>query len=124
MILREMPATWDARFRTRFYARWGRENCIISARTRRAEYPLFEQRLSVKMAAGGSEDYFVDERSVAVAQLPSEEDDRHRGRARSGDCHSRHRAVASSQRMHATAATPGRAMLAAAARDAAGAGRP
>ena len=66
MILREMPPTWDARFRPRFYARWGRENCIISARTRRAEYPLFEQRLSVKMAVGGSEDYFVDERSVAV----------------------------------------------------------
>ena len=66
MILREMPPTWDARFRPRFYARWGRENCIISAHTRRAEYPLFEQRLSVKMAVGGSEDYLVDERRVAV----------------------------------------------------------
>ena len=66
MILREMPPIWNERFRPRFYARWGRENCIISARTRRAEYAEFEQRLSVKMAVGGAEDYLVDGRRLAV----------------------------------------------------------
>jgi AraC family transcriptional regulator len=61
-----MPPTWDPGFRPGFYARWGRENCIISARTRRCEYPQFRQRLSVKAAWGGREDYFVDRRRVAV----------------------------------------------------------
>ena len=66
VILREMPATWDPSFRPSFYARWGRENCIISARTRRCEYPQFRQRLSIKAAWGGREDYLVDHRRVAV----------------------------------------------------------
>lgn len=66
MICREMPATWDATFRPGFYARWGRENCVISARTRRAEYPDFEQCLSVKAVWSGSEDYYVDGRRVRV----------------------------------------------------------
>jgi AraC-like DNA-binding protein len=66
VILREMPATWDPAFRPGFYARWGRENCIISARTRRCEYPQFRQRLSIKAAWGGREDYFIDSRRVGV----------------------------------------------------------
>ena len=61
-----MPALGHAAFRRWFYQRWGRETCLITARTRRAEYPLFEQRLSVKAAWGGSESYFVDGRRVAV----------------------------------------------------------
>ena len=61
-----MPATWDPAYRPGFYARWGRENCIISALTRQCEYPLFQQRLSIKAAWGGREDYFVDHRRVAV----------------------------------------------------------
>jgi AraC-like DNA-binding protein len=61
-----MPALGHAAFRRWFYQRWGRENCLIAARTRRAEYPLFEQRLSVKAAWGGTESYFVDGRRVAV----------------------------------------------------------
>lgn len=61
-----MPATWDPKFRPGFYARWGRESCIISARTHRCEYPQFRQRLSIKAAWGGREDYFVDHRRVAV----------------------------------------------------------
>ena len=66
MILREMPRTWDRSFRPGFYARWGRENCIISALTRRCEYEPFGQSLSIKAAWGGHEDYFVDGRRVAV----------------------------------------------------------
>lgn len=66
MILRQMPPLGQEAFRTWFYRHWGRENCVISARTRRAEYPLFEQRLSIKAAWDGSEDYFIDGRRVAV----------------------------------------------------------
>lgn len=66
MILRQMPPVHQEPFRSWFYRHWGRENCVISARTRRADYDLFEQRLSVKAAWGGSEDYFVDGRRVAV----------------------------------------------------------
>lgn len=66
MIYREMPRTWDPDFRPGFYARWGRENCIISALTRQCEYEPFRQTLSIKAAWGGHEDYFVDGRRVAV----------------------------------------------------------
>jgi AraC-like DNA-binding protein len=66
MILREMPDIGDDRFRLWFYAHWGRENCIIVARTRNAEYPLFEQRLSVKAARDGCEDYFIEGRRAVV----------------------------------------------------------
>lgn len=61
-----MPPIWDPSFRPGFYARWGKENAVISARTRRAEYPEYDQLLSVKMIRGGSEDYFIDGRRVAV----------------------------------------------------------
>jgi AraC family transcriptional regulator len=66
LILREMPAIWDDAFRPWFYSRWGRENCVIGARTRKAEYPAYRQCLSIKAAWGGSEDYFIDGRRVAV----------------------------------------------------------
>jgi AraC family transcriptional regulator len=66
VILRDMPATWNPSFRPGFYARWGKENCIISARTKACEYPQFRQRLSIKAAWGGCEDYFIDGRRVAV----------------------------------------------------------
>lgn len=66
MILRQMPAIAHAPFRRWFYARWGRENCIVWARTQKVAMPPFEQRLSIKAAWGGSEEYFVDGRRVAV----------------------------------------------------------
>jgi AraC-like DNA-binding protein len=65
-IYREMPPLWDRAFRERFYARWGRENAVISALSRRAEYPAYTQLLSVKMMSGGNEDYFVDGRRIRV----------------------------------------------------------
>jgi AraC-like DNA-binding protein len=61
-----MPPIWDPTFRPRFYARWGRENAVISARTRQAEYGAFQQLLSVKAAWGGAEEYFVDGQRIAV----------------------------------------------------------
>ena len=66
MILRHMPALSQEPFRSWFYEHWGRENCVISARTRHAEYPMYRQRLSIKAAWGGSESYFVDGRRIAV----------------------------------------------------------
>jgi AraC family transcriptional regulator len=66
VIYREMPPLWDRSFRERFYTRWGRESAVISATTRRAEYPDYTQLLSIKMASGGSEDYFVEGRRIRV----------------------------------------------------------
>jgi AraC-like DNA-binding protein len=66
VILTYMPPIWDLAFRTRFYARWGRESAVISARTRHAEYPEFKQLLSVKAAWGGAEAYFIDRQRIAV----------------------------------------------------------
>jgi AraC-like DNA-binding protein len=68
MLLRSMPdlSPGNPAFRQWFYARWGRENCMILGRSRHAEYEKFRQRLSVKMASGGAERYFVDGRSIAV----------------------------------------------------------
>jgi AraC-like DNA-binding protein len=51
------PTARNEAFRRAFYARWGRENAIVLARSRRIEYPLYGQRLSIKMAAGGRERY-------------------------------------------------------------------
>lgn len=66
MIYREMPAIWDAAFRQRFYERWGHESAVISAQCRRVEYPQYTQLLSIKTVSGGTEDYFVDGRRIAV----------------------------------------------------------
>ena len=70
LLLRSLPNVADTpanrEFRRYFYSKWGKENCIISARARRAEYPMFMQRLSVKAAWGGLERYFLDGRTVAV----------------------------------------------------------
>jgi hypothetical protein len=70
LLLRTLPYVADTPanrdFRRYFYSKWGKENCIISARERRAEYPMFTQCLSVKAAWGGSERYFLDGRTVAV----------------------------------------------------------
>lgn len=66
MIYRAMPAVWDPQFRRSFYERWGRESAVISARTRRVEYPEFKQLLSIKTVAGGAENYFIDGRRITV----------------------------------------------------------
>lgn len=74
MILTELPdlplrplTPHAVAFRRDFYRRWGGENCIISGMSRRAEYGLFRQMLSVKCVAYGEETYFVDRRRVTVS---------------------------------------------------------
>jgi AraC family transcriptional regulator len=53
------PTAQNEGYRRAFYARWGNENSIILARSRRIEFPLFAQRLSIKVAAGGRERYLL-----------------------------------------------------------------
>lgn len=74
MILTELPdlpplplTPHAAAFRRDFYRRWGRENCIVSGTSRRADYGLFRQTLSIKCVAYGNEIYFVDRRRVTVS---------------------------------------------------------
>jgi hypothetical protein len=73
VILRELPDPADLlhnpSFRERFYRTWGKCNYAISASSRDVEYPLFQQRLSVKMTGCGRETYFVDEQADAQAAL-------------------------------------------------------
>jgi AraC family transcriptional regulator len=61
-----MLASWGNSSGPWFCTRWSRENCIICARTRHGEYPLFHQRLAIKAAWGGHEDCIVDGRRVAI----------------------------------------------------------
>ncbi|HEY4365722.1 MAG TPA: AraC family transcriptional regulator [Steroidobacteraceae bacterium] len=68
MLLRSMPdlSPANTQYRSWFYAHWGRENCLILAHSREAEYERYRQRLSIKMASSGRERYFIDARTVAV----------------------------------------------------------
>jgi len=73
MILTELPdlpprpeTAGNAAFRRRFYARWGRENAIVSGRATLAEYAVMAQTLSIKMVSGGAERYFLPGRDVVV----------------------------------------------------------
>ena len=61
-----MPTLGDERFRHWFYQHWGRESCVIAARTRQADYPHYRQCLSVKAAWGGAEHYLIDGRRIVV----------------------------------------------------------
>ena len=61
-----MSASWGATEGPWLLSRWGRENCIVSARSRHCEYPLFQQRLSIKAVWGGREDCFIDGRRIAL----------------------------------------------------------
>ena len=53
------PTAQNESYRRAFYSRWGNENSIILARSRRIEFPLFAQRLSIKAASGGRERYLL-----------------------------------------------------------------
>jgi len=60
------PHPANAAYREAFYRRWGVENCIVCGTGRAAEYVPWRQRLSIKLARGGRERYFIDGRSIAV----------------------------------------------------------
>jgi len=60
------PRPENAAYREAFYRRWGVENAIVCGTGRAAEYMPWRQRLSIKLARGGRERYFVDGRSIAV----------------------------------------------------------
>lgn len=56
----------NAAFRDMFYRRWGRETCLVSGSGRHFEYGTHQQTLSIKVAWGGGERYFLREREVTV----------------------------------------------------------
>ena len=72
-LLRQMP-DWErlkpvpanADYRSWFYSHWGKENALICGRDRNVQYLPWRQRLSIKVARGGRERYFIDGRSIAV----------------------------------------------------------
>ena len=73
VILTEMPDlpprpqnSGNAAFRRHFYARWHRENCVVSGTARQAAYRPIPQMLSIKSIARGTETYYIDRRRVAV----------------------------------------------------------
>ena len=68
MLLRTLPdfASAPAELRPWFNARWGRENCIIWGRTRRARFGPCAHGLSIRAAWGGEERCQFDGRTVAV----------------------------------------------------------
>ncbi len=72
-LFREMPV-WERLkpspenepYRQWFYGHWGQENSVISGTDRNVEYMPWKQRLSIKVARGGRERYFIEGRSIAV----------------------------------------------------------
>jgi AraC family transcriptional regulator len=60
------PAPANEPYRQWFYSHWGLENAVISGTDRNVEYTPWRQRLSIKVARGGRERYYVDGRSIAV----------------------------------------------------------
>lgn len=67
MIYRELPNCWDAAVRNRCIEQLRRENIAMSLHLRAIELPVYSRPfLSVKMASGGREDFFVDGRKLSV----------------------------------------------------------
>ena len=68
MLLRTLPdlAAADAGFRHWFNSKWGRENCVIWGRSRRAKLGPCAHGLSIRAAWGGEERCSFDGRTVAV----------------------------------------------------------
>jgi AraC family transcriptional regulator len=68
MLLRTLPdfASTSAEMRPSFNTRWGRENCIIWGRAKRARFGPCAHGLSIRAAWGGEERCQFDGRTVAV----------------------------------------------------------
>ena len=68
MLLRTLPdlASADIEFRHWFNSKWGRENCIIWGRSRRAQFGPRVHGLSIRAAWGGQEHCEFNGRTAAV----------------------------------------------------------
>jgi AraC family transcriptional regulator len=70
LLMRALPRpqdlTRDCAFRRSFYAVWGKVNVIMSGSETDAQYIPYTQRLSIKAAWDGREQYFVDNRVLNV----------------------------------------------------------
>lgn len=70
LLMRSLPRpqelTRDCAFRRSFYAVWGKVNTILHGSETDAEYRPYMQRLSIKAAWDGREQYFIDNRMLTV----------------------------------------------------------
>lgn len=70
LLMKSLPPARDLQrdcaFRRSFYAVWGKVNVILHASETDAEYMPYTQRLSIKAAFGGREQYFIDKRALTV----------------------------------------------------------
>ncbi|HEY7642853.1 MAG TPA: AraC family transcriptional regulator [Steroidobacteraceae bacterium] len=70
LLLRALPRPGDLQrdcdYRRSFYAVWGKVNAILCASETEVAYIPYTQRLSVKACWGGSERYFIDNRTLTV----------------------------------------------------------
>lgn len=68
MLLRTLPdlGAADAEFRHWFHSKWGRENCVIWGRSRRAKFGPCAHGLSIRAAWGGEERCAFGGRTVTV----------------------------------------------------------
>jgi AraC-like DNA-binding protein len=62
-----MPLTQaNLDFRRSFYERWGKENAVVLGEASSIEYIPFTQTLSIKQCWGGTENYLIGRRRLAV----------------------------------------------------------
>ena len=68
MLLRSLPDLTSAsgEFRQRFHAKWGRENCVVLGRSRRADFGPCTHTLSIRAAWGGTEYCHVGGRTLGI----------------------------------------------------------
>src|SRR5262245_46487889 len=70
LVMRALPRPRDLQrdceFRRSFYAVWGKVNAVLSASESEVEYIPYTQRLSIKACWGGTERYFIDNRTLSV----------------------------------------------------------
>lgn len=68
MLLRSLPdlSSSNEEFSRWFHSRWGRENCIVSGRARRAEFGPYTHTLSIRAAWGGTELCHLSDRTIGV----------------------------------------------------------
>ena len=68
MLLRSMPdlSCGNAEFRRWFLSKWGKENCIVLGRSRRADFGPCTHTLSIRAAWGGAQRCLLSTRCVDV----------------------------------------------------------
>jgi AraC family transcriptional regulator len=68
LLIRSLPdlATTDVESQESLRTKWGRENCIIWGRARRADFRPYPETLSIRAVWGGTQHCHFDGRTIAV----------------------------------------------------------